>query len=462
MTRLRRAMRMGVPLGLLLALSAPAAPGTFDLPAGEAVEWLLEHNRDYIKAQADLEKARLDVVEASAAALPQLDFTATGTHLGNIQSFQVDSVTTWVSAAENNYSYGLSANQLLFSGSAFSAIGVARSYRIVAEADLRRSREALLRDFYTNYAGLSMLDELTALNQEMVARTKARFEDAKLLTEIGSLSRYDLLRSEVEYMNSVPALREAENLTAQAESALRLMLDLEPGVDVVTHCFELYAPVLAESHPGLLVDEHAADGDEQLIADLTEMAFERRPEVIMSENSVEGYRRAVHVYFSEHLPTLSAFANFDRSNQWDLFGQKDLWGNSWNAGLQLRIPLFNGFRTSSQVSKGRQDLKKARQDDAVLQDAIRLEVRTAYDELQRRLLDFAAWSRNAEAAQEGLDIARTRRENGAGSELELRDARTAMKAARANLAQARFDLQKARIELLHALGLLDQTEVVGQ
>jgi len=463
MSKGRRAARWGAAL-LAAWLAAPrpaAAQERFDLPAGEALAWLLEHNRDYIKARADLEKARLDVVEAGAAAWPQLEATATGTRLGNVQSFQFDSLTL-ATAAEDNYALSLGASQLLFSGSVFHAIGVARSYRAVAEAGLRRTRESLVADFLARYAGLALLDELTALNREMVARTKARYEDARLLAEIGSLSRFDLLRSEVEHMNSVPALRESENLAAQAESGLRLMLDLEPGTDVVPHAFELRSPRLDAEFPGLLGGVDALGDDPALLARLTAFALERRPEVTMAERGVEGYRRAVNVYRTQHWPTLAAFANWERANQWDLFSQDDLWASSWNAGLRLSLPIFNGFRTTSQVRKGQQDLIKARQDDSALRDAIRLEVRTAYDELQRRRLDFAAWSRNAEAAEEGLEIARMRRESGAGSELELRDARTAMKAARANLAQARHDLLAARVGLLHALGLLDETEVVGQ
>lgn len=466
MTEIRRTLRAlafgAVLLGAALAgRPARAQSTTFDLPPGEAVEWLLEHNRSYIKAQADLGQAKMDVVESASSAWPQLSASATGTRLGNIQSFQFDSLTL-ATAADNNYAFSLNASQLLFDGSVLYAIGVSRSYERVSEAGLRQSREALLRDFLTSYAGLAMLDELTALNREMVARTKARYEDAALLAEIGSMSRYDLLRSEVEYMNSVPALREAENLAAKAESGLRLMLDLDPGVDVVTHVFTLHAPRLDERFPGLL--ERLVDGEpaEEIVAALTEFALEVRPETALTANAVEGYRRAVGVYRSQHWPVLSAFANWERANQWDLFSQSDLWNNSWNAGLRLSVPIFNGFRTSSQVARSKLDLVKARQNDSELRDAIRMETRTAWDELQRRLLDFAAWSRNSEAAQEGLDIARARRENGAGSELELRDARTAMKAARANLAQARYDLLKSRVDLLHALGLMDGTEVVGQ
>lgn len=447
---------------LLLPPRTALAAERFDPPLGQAVDWLLEHNRDYQKALADRRKAHLNVIETGSASLPSLSFTARDTRLGNIQSFRWEtSDTTSMTlkvAAENNYSFGLSATQLLFSGSAFQAIGVARSYERVSEAALSTQRAALLQGFLGGYAGLALLRELKTLNEEIVTQTKARFDDARLLSEMGALSRFDLLRSEVEYMNSVPALREAENLLAQAAAGLALQLTLPTGTEVGTHDFDLTCAPLEAAFPGLL---EAGRAPADLGADeggrLLDFALGHRPETDLSANTVEGYRRAVRVYQSDHLPTVAAFANWEHGNQWDMFSQAENWKSSWNVGVQASLPLFSGFRTTAQVAKGRLDLRKAREDDSQLKDGIRLELRTALDELQRRSLDMQAWALGAEAAAEGLRIARTRRESGAGSELELRDARTAMKAARVNQAQARHDLLSARINLLHSLGLMDET-----
>ncbi len=458
------------------ATAGDPSPQLFDRPVSEAVDYLLEHNRDYRKNLADWEKARMDVLEASSSALPQVQLDFSGTYLGNVQTFEnpfeADSAgaptgpTELLTSAEKNYKGSFSVSQLLFSGSVFNAIGVSRSYRRVSESSLRQRRITLTRDFLADYSRLDMLRDLVALNREIVEQTKARFEDAGLLHEIGSLSRYDLLRSEVEYMNSIPALREAEDGLGQAEAGLRLMLNLPAGTKIVIHGFDLDSPALDPSSLPPLNGGAAAPGDasstdaDDALDRYSARALELRPEPRMAEHAVEGYRKAVKVYKASRWPTLAAFYNYERANQWDLFQQDDVWRNSWNAGLSLSIPVFTGFLAHSKIRKGAADLDKAVQDLSTLRDAIRLEVDMALDELQRRRLDFAAWERNVEAAQEGLRIAEMRRESGSGSELELRDARTAMKAARVNLAQARFELQRARIELLHATGDLDSVRII--
>lgn len=453
-----QAWRLGVALLGLAAACAGARAERFDPPVAEAVQHLLTHNRDYQKALADRRKAHLNVIETGSVSLPSLSLSATGTHLGNVQSFswQLDDSTSMnlQVAADNNYSLDLGLTQLLFSGSAFQAIGVARSYERVAEAGLSAQRAALVKDFLGGYAGLSLLKELVTLNGDVLASAKSRLDDARLMAEIGALSRFDLLRTEVEYMNAVPALREAENLLATAQSGLVLQLGLAPGTELGAHAFQVECPGLEAGFPGLL-EAGTNLKDEAMRSRLLDFALAHRPEMALSENSVEGYRRAVRVYQSDFLPTVAAFANWSHANQWDMFSQNESWRSSWNVGVQASLPLFSGFRTTAQVAKGRQDLRKAQADDSQLRDAVRLQLRTALDELERRSLDMEAWTRNSQAAEEGLGIAETRREGGSGSELELRDARMARKAARLNEAQASHDLLVARIALLHALGLMD-------
>jgi outer membrane protein len=449
-------------------MQARSADQVFDHDMAGTIAWLFENNRDYQNSLAELEKARMDVVEATSSALPTVFASMTATKLGEIQTvkFQEDdsapneqSSAELETAYENDYRMNLQLNQLLFSGSVFYAIGVSRAYKTVAENQLRKDKLDLLSEFLKSYSQVRLLRELVNLNQEIVEQTKAHYEDAKLLNQIGSLSRFDLLRNEVEYMNSIPDLREATDNLNSAENVLRLMLSLPAGTEIVIHDFTISDSILEEISANATYknsnNNHLNDG---FLTTLNSQALNNRPEASITTSSITGYKRAVGVYRTNGWPTLAAFANIDRSNSWDMFQQKVDWHTSWNTGLSLNIPIFAGFKNNSQVQKAKQDLKKAKNNDSSMRDAIQLEVERALDELYRRQLDHSAWSRNVEAAAEGLKISLLRSESGNGSELELRDARTAMKAARVNLVQADFTLLKAQIDLLYAVGKLDQAE----
>jgi outer membrane protein len=442
----------------LLLLSTFARADIYQMEPEEARTRLLEHNRGYQQSLLAREDARLNILEAGSRALPTLSLDAQGTRLGNRSSFtfQNDDPSAadqvLMTAAKDNYAWGLHANQILFSGSVFYAIGVARSYDAVAEAQLELDRIQILQHFIQSYAQMEMLADLRSLSSDHLEQIKLRYDDATLLSEIGQLSRYDLLRSEVEYLNTIPQLREAENALTQCDGALTLMLGLETGTQIKTWPIQLYNEDLALEFPRLLQGEGNL---ETLFAH----AALKRPDFRLTEKAIEGYERAVKVYGSERLPTVAAFANWERKNQWDLFAQDDAFANSWNTGLSLSIPLFTGFRTHSQVQKGKLDLKGARLQKSELHDAVALEIETTLGEVHRLHANTTALEHAVKVAKESLSIARTLRQLGESSELELRDARLASKAARMHLAEGRFQLIVAQTALLVSVGELEETQL---
>jgi outer membrane protein TolC len=444
---------------LCLALfCTPLFAETFQ-PEPELVRDLLfKNNRDYKQSLATREQARMEVMNAGSRALPSIDVTGTLTRLGEISSFEFpsndpnDPPQELLTAAKDNYTVGISASQLLFSGSVFYAIGVARSYDAVAEAQLEVERANLLHQFIDLYSRLEMLSDLKELTADQLEQHRLRLEDARLLKEIGQLSRYDLLRNEVEYLNAIPAKREAENAYDAARDGLKLMLDLKANTDLQTWPLTLSNEKLETLFPKVL----SGSAEEEA---LIEYALGHRSEIKLSQNATEGYKRAVKIYHSERLPTIAAFANWDHQNQWDMFSQTDDDINSWNVGLQMSLPLFTGFRTHSQIQKGKLELKKSRLQESTLHDGIRLEVRSAHRDLQRSNADLAALQHAVEIAQEGLSIATSLRESGRSSELELRDARTALKAAGMHLAEGRHAYLIAQSTLLKSLGELETCEL---
>ncbi|MCA9785440.1 MAG: TolC family protein, partial [Candidatus Cloacimonetes bacterium] len=105
---------------LLLGFLAPRVKSAerFDLPPGEAIQYMLEHNRDYQKQLADREDARQNVRQTSGEALPSLTSELSWTRIGNISEFSFDpdgsgpeSAAVLKAAAADNYAGKLSLQQ---------------------------------------------------------------------------------------------------------------------------------------------------------------------------------------------------------------------------------------------------------------------------------------------------------------------------------------------------------------
>jgi len=422
----------------------------FDGSVKASLVHLLQNNRDYKKSLADWKTARQNVRSASSAAFPSISFDWNYTRLGNIQTFMMEDGDSTDSnppeilkvASENTYKGALSIEQQLFSGRVFKAILVARSYQKAADAQILVDKNRLIRDYLTAYARADMLDDMVAVNQDMLDYTMLHFKEAELLHEMGAVDNYSLLRAEVEHLNSVPAFREATQSYHDAISHLKLMLHLDKDANLHIFSFD--------------VELNLAGNQSELHG----RAKANRPELVRAKNVSEAYKHVVSVYRAGRLPSISGFGTYDRQNQWDLFGQQNTWNNSWAAGINIHIPVFSGLSTSAQVQISKLDYIKASEDESILGDAIRNEVQMAYDDYIRSSADFDAWFRNVDLASEGFKIAQLRWSNGDGSELELRDARIALQRAQANLSRAKYDKLRTKIEMLFSLGEIDNVVII--
>ncbi len=431
-------------LGILIPLTKSEAL-TYDGSVKESIGYLIENNREFKKNRADWKTSQQNVREAASSAYPSINFNARYTYVGDILTIDFEqegeSPQKLKTATENMYRGTLSIEQLLFSGSVFGAIKVAKSYQNAADNKLIVQQNALVRGHLTSYAQVQMLADIMNLNKDMVESTKSHYEEAKLLYEIGATDNYTLLRAEVEHLNSIPAYRESEKLYKAAMSNLKLSLNLKETDELVLHPFD--------------VDFEPPKNQDEIFNRLAET----RSEIKMASFITEAYDRAVGIYGSQRLPTVSGFGNWERQNQWDLFSQNNYWNNSWVVGLNVSIPIFSGFRTSAQIQKGKLDLVKAREDESILRDQISLEAQLAYADYVRSSSDFDAWFRNVDLATEGFKIANLRWSNGDGSELELRDARIALQNAQVHLSRAKFDFLRTKIQLLYTLGEIDNIVV---
>ncbi len=436
-----------VLFALMFSIATSSFAKTVSMDVEAAIKHLLENNRDFKKSEADLKKAGYNVRESASSAFPSVRLEGNLLKNGMIQTFEMpggDSTMTEMQMTPDNIYRGtFVTEQLLFSGSAFGGYRVAQSYKKVADFAHKGNRNNLLQGFLVAYAQYMMLSDLVELQTENMELSKSHFDEAKLLNEIGAVDRFTLLRSEVEYLNSIPALREAEKNLQAAKSNLKLMLNLEKSVDLDLTPYEIK-------------NEFRSD-----VTDIQNLARQQRPEIGAVENTAKAYKRAISVYRSTGWPTLSAYFNYNYEkfeNSQASFGPSGEWNDNWVAGLSLNIPIFTGFNTWSKIQKGKVDYQKAAYDQSVLYDQIDLSVELAYDEYVRSSTDFDAWFRNVELAEEGLKIAELRWNNKGGSDLELRDTRLALKATKVNLSRAKFNLLKAKVDLLFAFGALDNIQ----
>jgi outer membrane protein TolC len=269
--------------------------------------------------------------------------------------------------------------------------------------------------------------------QELVAVAKARVERAEQALvaarrreSVGTATRSDLLRAELDLNTSKQALLSEETNRASAAYALGHLV----GDDGAVH-----ARRDGIQEPGAL-----QIADEALIAEITAHS----PEVVAAEANLVSSKAAIDSAHAKWMPSLTLSTGYN----WVNYGFSSAIGTTtWNVKLGLTYPLFDGFVRDEQLERARsQDYIT----DVQLSDArrdVRAQTRAALGGVKLAQEQIALAQKAVEVAAEDLRVQQERYGLGVSTFLDLLQSQTSLVEAETTLVTTRFDYQLARAQL---------------
>ena len=438
------------------AATAQAPAGVKVLTLEQALAIAAAQNRDVQKAIEYKNWVQGKYVEERAAALPQGTFTTSYTrtfddttgklfsgfmeggdsgsgssdssgdtpNLGEIFGGRQDVVTG---------SFGV--RQVLFTwGQVGAAIRAAKLGFEFSDQQIRRFRQAVVKDVTGAFYNVLAAKELVRIAEENVAQRARRLDEVTRRREAGTATDYDVLAARVELDSAKPAVIRTQNVVRAAREQLRFLLAEPQEVDVEG---VLAAPV--EPVPAY----------DALLA----TAFQHRPE-IGEINTTQGiYAELIKIAASGNKPRVDFAADWGKRR----LGLPSIssTGTAWDFGVYATVPLFNGWRTKGQVAQVRSTLASVDIDELKLREGITLEVRTAVDNAREAVALLDALTGPVTQAEQLLFLAEKGFELGVKTRLEVQDAEQNVNTARANLAVAQRDYRLARVNLDWVAGILD-------
>ena len=129
-------------------------------------------------------------------------------------------------------------------------------------------------------------------------------------------------------------------------------------------------------------------------------------------------------------------------------------GANWFAGASMRWNLFNGFADKARIDEASQFLVRARAQQRQIDSAVRLQVRSAYLDLQAAQERLKVTEAAVTQAEENLRIVKNRYENGLNNVTELLRSETALLETRVRRLAAVHGQRLAAVALDLAAGTL--------
>jgi outer membrane protein len=410
---------LGLSICSVALAQAPPSPGVIRLTLHDAEQLALRDNPQISVAKL-LTFAQHQVArEARSAELP----SATG----NITAVDAHEGTRITAGVLNNPSVFDRAGAGVTVGQLITDFG--RTRNLTASATLReRSQEqteqataadvtlAVDRAFY---AALAAQAELVVAQQTVNTR-QTTADQVQALTNAKLRSDLDLSFANVNLAQAKLLLLDAQNRKDAAFTGLNEILGFEKPADY------------------LLVDESAATPSEppRSEEDLVQQALHSRPDLAAIDDDLQAQQRFARAEHELNRPTIRALGAFGgtpvRADQITSSGYGA-------AGVNMSIPLFNGFLFSARAREADYRALALQQQIRDLRDHIARDVRVTWLEANTAYQRVSVTAQLLQQANLALDLAQTRYHLGLASIVELSQAQLQQTDAQIGNTNARYD-----------------------
>ena len=454
-------------IALFLLLTIWSTPALAEQPGDEAINFsgievldletaaklALAGNPSLAAARERVMQAREVVRQARSAYYPRLDLAGSGARVtlsdnafeAQLQTAQsIYGPTADVEDPEDYYKAGLTASWVLFDGFArrfnLSAAKFGAQSSEAAQADAQR---LLLAAVIGSYLNAQLALERIAITKADESFNQRQLSEAKLRYEVGTGALSDVLNFEVR-ANSAKSER---IVTERVYQTSRIGLAALLGVPQ------------ARLPEQIRLSELAAVTDMELekpeLETYLELAYTRRPDLQLSDLTVQQADALVKSARANYWPTLTLSGTYDGERVDDAGFESEDFGNS--VALSLSYNLFAGgfFHAKHQEAKARlRELERTKENARI---NITSEVQSVIARVNSAQQQLLLQRKNATLVQKNRDLVEKEYRAGVGSLVRLNEAQRDLIGAQVNLATARAALRSAWYDLETATGQIIET-----
>lgn len=333
---------------------------------------------------------------------------------------------------------GISLSQILFDGQVFVGLQARSATLNWKEKNVEVTEEIIKTNIYKVYYQLVVSKTQIELLDANIDRIKKLQHDTKVMYDNGFAEKLDADKITVQLTNLQSEKVKVLNIISNGYYGLKVLMGM---------------PVTDEL---VLTDTLSYDQIRDGLLEASMYSYEERKEYQFAELGKKLNEYNIKRYKLSQIPTLSLNGNYAKNAQRDKFNffNKDSWYTISSVGLNLSIPIFNGFFTKSKIQQAQIELQKTENQIDALKLSIDNEVATAKNNFRSAVSTLDFQKENMTLAERVYEQTKKKYEVGTGSQLEITNAQTDLKAAQTNYITALYDAIIAKTDFLKATGKL--------
>lgn len=431
-------------------LASASAQETKELSLKEALEHALQNKAAAKKARLDEQNSTYKIDEVKARALPNISGSGSLTYNPLLQLSALPGEilgrpgeTVLVAFGQKwNSGAAVTLTQNIFDQSVFTGLKAAKTTREYYLILGQLTDEQVIEQVANSYYQVLVQRQKLVVIDSTIATTNRVKEVIEGQYNNGLAKKIDLDRTKVNISNLQAQRQQLLNAVQLQENALKFYM----GMDIATP-INIPQEQLEKIQPQIALAETSAD-----VKNLTDYKLLKKQEQLLLFQ-----KEAVK---AEYYPTLSLNGNYGYQGLGNKFpiGKGSAQGVNWfdyaSVGLNLKIPIFNGFATRSRVRQADIDVQKLRADIKDTELSLDLNFQNAKTQLTNSIITLNNQKENVALAEEVYQNTRNNYNQGLAPLTDLLDAENSLTTAQNNYSTALLDYRLAEIQLIKAQGNL--------
>lgn len=405
----------------------------------EAIKIALEKNYDIQLAKDDILISENNYSIGNAGFLPKVDLNASKTRTVNNtkQEYSSGSSVDKKNAGSNSTNAGIALSWTIFDGlKMFISFSKLKEYKELGEIKLRSQIENSVFDVIKNYYEIVRQKQNYKSALENISISEERLKIAQEKFSVGSASKLDVLRAQVDLNSDKSNLLNQEVILSSLKVSFNNLLSL---------------PVENEFD----VEDSIEIKDDISFQKIKELAYEKNSSLLQAEKLKLISAYDINSTFTDYLPKISLSTGYNYlQSVADAGLVKSNKSYGYNYGISFSWNLFNGFNTQIAYENAKINFDKNLIYLESIKNDIEASIVIAYKNYKKNLEILDLEKTNVSVAKENLELAMEELKLGSISPIEFRDVQRNYINAQSRLIAAEFTAKISESELLKQSGVL--------
>ncbi len=413
-----------------------------------ALKYTVEHHANVKRAQIEIAKGNQMVRESLSSGLPQVNAYSSMVNNLNVRTSFVPAEffggqpgefakvkfgTNW------NASAGIQIDQMVFNKTWLLGVRATRELTDFYKLVLEKNKDQVVSDVAKLYYQIQLSRTQRGIFDANIQQIKGLLTVTQKQYENGFGKKIDVDRLRVQQSNLETQLENLDLQIMQAEQALKFAMNMPLESDIV------------------LTDTISETMFTEVNAAMAQPSYSLKPDLLILKKQEQLYQLDVERWQASYYPTLGFFGTYSyewQANKLGDLGTGDFWTKFSQIGLQLNIPIFDGFLKNSKIQTAQLNLQQTANDYNFAKLGLQLSNEAAITSLKSSQNSLRSIVATQKVAEEVYRVAQSRYKEGLAPITELLDAETSLRQTQSNYITTLAQIKLAEIDILSANGLL--------